>query len=64
MQTRFLAKIPSWLSGLVYLLMIPAFTGIYQTFANEFCPNTAQHEEVEFRQPCGRITHDITSSAC
>lgn len=41
MLKRFLAKIRSWLFGLVYLLMIPAFTGIYQTLANEFFHNTA-----------------------
>lgn len=41
MLTRFLAKIRSWLFGLVYLLMIPAFKGIYQTLANEFFHNTA-----------------------
>lgn len=41
MLARFLAEIRSRLFGLVYLLMIPAFTGIYQTLANEFFHNTA-----------------------
>jgi hypothetical protein len=45
MRTSYLARIPSWLFGLVYLLLIPAFAGIYLSFANEFFHATTQHEE-------------------
>jgi len=45
MPESYLARCPSWVFALMYLLMIPAFAGIFASFGDEFYQETARHEE-------------------